>query len=245
MKNLRNPISILLAMLIILSAITLAPVSAAAAEDYKTTTSLKAGQTADIRTNADVKSWSSSNKSVATVKNGTVTALTKGTAIISVTLKNGNVDKHKITVTTNPKIVGKKKKAEKYFTFKIGVEGAATGVQYSSSKPKVASITSRGEITTLKVGKTTISAKVNGTTLSFTLQVYIKDIVNRYKRTLKKGTTNWLYFSEVGKNPKIVSKNPKIVKVIKGGKLKALKRGKTTVTFTQKHAKAIVTVKVV
>ena len=137
-----------------------------------------------------------------------------------------------------------KKKAEKNSTFKIDVKGAATKIKYSSSKPKVAKITSDGVITTKKVGNTVIKAKVNGKTLSFKLKVYVKKIVNRYKETFKKGYTYMLYYSEVGKTPTIVSDNPKVVKVTKSGKLKAKKRGKATVTFSHKNAKAIVKITV-
>lgn len=245
MKFFKKPVCLLLALLNLLAAYAVAPVSVRAASNYKTELKLKAGQSASIQTSAAVKSWSSSDKSVATVKDGNVTALKKGTAIITSTLENGEKDEHKVTVITNPKIIGKKSKAEKNTTFKIRVDGAATSIKYSSSNPKIASITSRGVITTKKVGTATIKAKVNGITLSFKLKVYIKDIVNYYKKTFKKGYTYTLYFSEVGRTPKIVSKNPKIVKVLKGGKLKALKKGKTTVTFSRKHAKAIVKVKVV
>lgn len=213
--------------------------------DYKTELKLKAGETADIIADAVVERWSCSDKTVATVKDGKVTALTKGKAIITATLKNGETEQHKVTVTTNPKIVGAKKKVEKNCTFSIYVKGAASKVKYSSSKPKVASVTAEGDVTTKKVGTTTIKAKANGITLSFKLEVYAGKIVNRYKATLKKGYTYALYYSEVGKTPKIVSDNPKIVKVTKKGKIYAKKRGTATLTFSHKNVKVIVKVKVV
>ncbi len=194
---------------------------------------------------ADIVSSVSSAPKVAKVKGNTVTALTKGEASVTANLSNGKTLVYNITVTTNPKLIGVKKKVQKYYTFTVAVKGAATKVKYSSSKPKVASVSEDGEITSLKEGKTKISAKVNGITLSFNLEVYVKEIVSNYKATFKKGSTYSLYYSEVGKNPKIVSSKPKIVKVTKSGKLKALKRGKATVTFSKKNVKAIVKVTVV
>lgn len=239
-------ITVILVSILLIAAVSFTAMAEISSDaNYKTEITLKAGQTADIVTNADIESLTSSDESVATVKDGEITALTKGSAIITATLKNGETEQHKVIVTTNPKIVGTKKKAEKFSTFPIDVKGAATKIKYSSSKPKIASITSEGYITTKKVGTTTIKAKVNGTTLSFKLKVYIKDIVNHYKTTFKKGYTYSLYYSEVGKTPKIVSDNPKVVKVTKSGKLKAKKRGSATVTFSHKHAKAIVKIKVV
>lgn len=233
--------SIILSAIILLCAITFDAV-AAKTSDYK----LKAGESIYLsQIDEEIVSAKSSAPNIAEVKDNKITALTKGSAVITAKLKNEQTAEYNIKVTTNPKIIGKKSKAEKFCTFSIKVEGAATTVKYSSSKPKIASITSRGDITTNKVGTTTIEAKVNGITLSFKLKVYIKDIVNHYKETFKKGFTYKLYHSEVGRTPKIVSSNPKIVKVTKNGKLKALKRGKATVTFSRKHAKAIVKVKVV
>lgn len=220
--------------------ITLINVNAADTE-YK----LKAGETMSISIKGtELESAQSSAPKVAKVKDKTITALTKGNAVITAKLKNGKTLEYKITVTSNPKIIGKKKKAEKNSTFKIDVKGAATKIKYFSSKPKVAKITSDGVITTKKVGNTVIKAKVNGKTLSFKLKVYVKKIVNRYKETFKKGYTYMLYYSEVGKTPTIVSGNPKVVKVTKSGKLKAKKRGKATVTFSHKNAKAIVKITV-
>ena len=247
MNKIKKPLSLILTLIIASAAFATAAVSVSAQSDagYKAAFKLKAGEVKWIDKNTKFKNCSSSKKSVATVKDGKITALTKGTAIITATADNGSTNNYKVTVTTNPKITGKKSKAEKNTTFTIKVSGAATAIKYSSTKPKIASINSKGEITTKKVGTTTIKANVNGTTLSFKLKVYVKDIVTHYKATFKKGSTYTLYYSEVGRNPKIVSSNSKIVKVTKSKKLKALKCGKATLTFSHAHAKAIVKVNVV
>lgn len=227
--------------LLMLASLCVTPAFAAETHYYE----LKAGDVMYISAkDTEIVSSSSSDPKVAKSDADEIIALTKGETTVTAKLKNGKTLNYKITVTTNPKIVGKKSKVEKIHTFRIYVKGAATKVKYSSSKPKIASITSAGEITSHKVGTTTITAKANGKTLSFKLKVYLPTIVHKYSKTFKKGYTYTLSYSFVGKNPKITSSNKKVVKVLKNGSLKARKKGKATITYTGKKAKAIVKITV-
>lgn len=154
----------------------------------KTSAKLKAGKTASLKvTGGTVKSWSSSKKKVATVKNGKVTALKKGTSNITATLTNGKKLVCKVTVSSSPTLkIGKKKfKAKTTYSVKKGksltvsVTGKASTVKntYKSSKKKIAKVTSKAtakkvKIKGLKKGKAKITIKVNG--VSFKIKVKVK-----------------------------------------------------------------------
>lgn len=151
--------------------------------------SIKAGESDWISVmNGEVTKWTSSNKKVATVdSNGQVTGLKKGTATITATFSDGTKLACKVTVTTNPtiKIGGKAYKKNKTYTVKKGktlkavITGKADSVNnaYTTSKKKVAKITSKKTDTTVKIkgvkkGTSKITVKVNG--VSFTFKVKIK-----------------------------------------------------------------------
>lgn len=135
----------------------------------------------------EVKSWSSSNKKVAAVEDGQITALKKGTTTITATLSDGKKLTCKMNVTSSPsmKIGGKAYKKNKIYTVKKNktikavIKGKASMVDntYKSSKPKVAKITSNGMTKTVKIkglkkGTSKITIKVNG--VNFTFKVKVK-----------------------------------------------------------------------
>ena len=135
----------------------------------------------------EVKKWSSSNKKVATVEDGQVTALKKGKATITATLTDGTKLACKVTVTSNPtlKIGGKAYKKNAVYTvkkngiLKAAIKGKAVFVDnaYKSSKKAVAKIKSGKMEDTVKIkgikkGTSKITIKVNG--VSFTFQVKVK-----------------------------------------------------------------------
>ena len=151
--------------------------------------SIKAGESDWISVmNGEVTKWTSSNKKVATVdSNGQVTGLKKGTATITATCSDGTKLTCKVTVTTNPtiKIGGKAYKKNQTYTVKKGktlkavITGKADSVNnaYTTSKKKVAKITSKKTDTTVKIkgvkkGTSKITVKVNG--VSFTFKVKVK-----------------------------------------------------------------------
>jgi hypothetical protein len=94
-----------------------------------TTASLKAGGTKTLKViDAAVKSWTSSNKKVATVKNGKITALTKGSTNITAVLSNGSKLTCKVKVTTNPKLSKSSVTVKLNKTKTITISGKAKGV---------------------------------------------------------------------------------------------------------------------
>ena len=155
----------------------------------KTKATLAAGKTVTLKvTNGMVKSWKSSKAAVAAVSSkGVVTAKKKGSATITATLSDGTKLTCKITVSSNPTIkVGKKAfKAKTTYTVKKGktltvtITGKAPGVNnvYSTSKKKVAKVTSKNTATKVKIkglkaGKATVTIKVNG--VAFKIKVKVK-----------------------------------------------------------------------
>jgi arabinogalactan endo-1,4-beta-galactosidase len=120
--------------------------------------------------NDTVKSWKSSNKKVATVKNGKVTAKKVGKATITVTTKTGKTAK--CVVTVQKKAVKAKKltlssksivlEKGKSVTLKVTKNpiSATDKLTWSSSNKKVATV-KKGKVTAKKAGKTTITVKTS------------------------------------------------------------------------------------
>ncbi|MDO5422999.1 MAG: Ig-like domain-containing protein [Eubacteriales bacterium] len=124
------------------------------------------------KTSGDVISkWTSSNTSVAAVqaKTGKIKALKTGTTRITLTMKSGAtasvlVKVQKSTVKTTKLALNKKsltlKKGKKYtLTITRTPLTANDKLTYSSSKPGVAKVSSKGVITALSSGKTIIKVK--------------------------------------------------------------------------------------
>ena len=114
--------------------------------------------------------WSSSNPKVAKVdKKGKVTALKKGTAIITCTAKNGSDAKVSCKITVKDKLVKKitlnktKVTIRKGKTFQLKVKALKPSdafnqkVKWSSSNKKVATVDKNGKIKTKKKGTCTIT----------------------------------------------------------------------------------------
>ena len=156
-----------------------APVQPApAAKISKATASLNAGKTVTLKvTNGTVKSWTSGNKAVATVSaKGVVTALKKGTATITATLKDGKKLTCKVTVKTSPKFSKSSVTVKKNKTVSVKITGKASTVKNVYTNTKIAKITSKNTATTLKVkglkkGSTTLKVKVNGVVLKLKVKV--------------------------------------------------------------------------
>lgn len=117
--------------------------------------------------NGNVKSWTTSNKKVAIVRNGTVTGLSKGTAKITATLTTGKKLTCTATVKTNPKLNKTTVNVKKGKTVTVKLTGKAKVINNKYTNTKIAKITSKANATTIKVkglkkGNTTIKIKVNG-----------------------------------------------------------------------------------
>ncbi len=109
--------------------------------------------------------WTSNKTSVATVKNGKITAKKKGTATITATAA-GKTAACKVTVKAAPTKLTLNKKnitLKKGKTFQIKVKKMnpkntlCTKFKYTSKKSKIAKVSSKGKITAVKKGSATIT----------------------------------------------------------------------------------------
>lgn len=111
--------------------------------------------------------WRSGNTKVATVSNGKVTAVGKGTATITAKA-NGKLAKAKVTVKdpyANVSPTSGTIKVGKTLQLTTNYAPASTGTpSYSSSNKKVATVDSKGVVKGVKAGTATITVKVNGVT---------------------------------------------------------------------------------
>ena len=129
-----------------------------------------------------ISSAKSSDSKVASVtKGGAVTALTKGTATVTLTFADKTKVSFKVTVSSNPflKRSGKDFKSatlKKGKKISVNVVGRASGTKLVCPKNnrvliKASSDGKRITITAKKSGKTTAYVKVNGKKLTFRINV--------------------------------------------------------------------------
>ena len=238
-----------------------------------TTLTLNEGKTGQLTAtvapaNADNKNvtWESNNEKVATVsQKGVVTAKKAGTATITVTTVDGGktatckvtvkakkIPVKSITLNKTKLTLGAKEK----FTLKATVKpsnATSKTVSWTSSNKKVATVSSKGAVTTKKTGKTTITAKADGKSKKCVITVKKapnKITLNAKAKTLKKGKK----FQIKAKLPKNTASynityktsNKKVATVTSSGKVTAKKKGKATITvttFNKKKATLKITVK--
>ena len=138
-------------------------------------------------TNATNKhvTWVSSNEAVATVADGIVTAVGKGTATITVTTEDGN---HTATceitvkipvsgVTLNPTSTALVVGDTKQLTATVEPENADDStVVWTSGNEKVATVDQNGLVTAVGAGTTTITATAGGKSATCTVTVTAKPV---------------------------------------------------------------------
>ena len=197
--------------------------------------------------------WTSSDASVASVKDGVVTANKVGTATITADV-NGKTAKCKVTVTKKEialkdiKLNADKATLEVKDTKQLEVTYNPSNttvdktVTWTSSNQSVATVNEKGLVTAVGVGKTTITAEVAGKTATCEVTVKEKEIaldsiaLNKTSVKLVEGDTDKLTVSynpsntTVDKTVTWTSSNKDVVTVDKDGNLKAVKPGTATIT---------------
>ena len=134
------------------------------------------------------------------------------------------------TEAPKPKVVKKTKTL--YLKYKAEIIISKDGpYTYTTSNKKIATVNSKGIVTAKKAGKVVITAKSDKLIVKFTVTVK-NPTLNKTKLTLKKGKSFTLKIK--GGTGKITfkSSNKKIVSVSSKGKLKAVKKGKATITVS-------------
>ena len=213
--------------------------------------------------------WDSDNKAVATVSNGTVTAVKAGTA--NITAKAGNITKTcKVTVTakkpTDVAVTAVKLDATaitldkgKTRTLTATVEPAnATNktVTWTTSDAKVATV-SNGTVTAVEKGTATITAKAGDKTATCTVTVNAPETEKKVPAKKVALSTKKIYMVK-GKSVTVKatvtpsdttdkvtwSTSNKKVATVKNGKISAKKKGNATITAKAGSKKATVKVNV-
>ncbi len=162
------------------------------------TTTLSASVSPSNATNKTI-SWTSSNTSVATVSNGVVTAVAKGTATITATSSNGKTAKATVTVTSDPTptdpLVNNSKMSATSITLggSVTLTGAASGGTSPYTYAFLYKQTSKSSWATAKDFSTTKSVSITPTNATtYNVCIKVKD---------KTGTIEKKYFTLEVKNP--------------------------------------------
>lgn len=199
MKTIKKSLCVVLSVIMLLSLAVFSPMSASAKAKPKLNkkkVTITKGKTFKLKlknAKASKVKWSSSKKSVATVKKGKITAKKKGKATITAKYK-GKKYKCKVTVKPKVKSFGKTFTVYKNDTLKLTIKNNL-GVSYNakswkSSNKSVATIDKNGLVKGKKVGTTIITAvdsnddEIKGTVKVVDPFKALKDYLN------KKGTTD-------------------------------------------------------
>ena len=215
--------------------------------------------------NAENKSikWSSNNEAVATVDaNGTVTAKSAGTAVITATSTNGKsasctvkVEKKQIPVTEvrlSESTVGIVEGSTYKLTATVLPENTtdSKSVSWSSSNSEVATVDANGTVTAKRAGTAVITAtSTNGKTAGCTVTVSKKEIpiteisLDKSSATLTEGETTTLVATVLpenttyGKSVKWSSSNVAVATVDLMGKVTAKSAGTAIITAISENGK--------
>lgn len=229
----------------------------------KASLALEAGESATLTaevlpataTNKAV-TWTTSNAKVASVSNGTVKALSAGTAVITAKSADGAQAKCNVTVSKHAQSVTFEKSAytlenAKSLTLKATVLPADTSFKtltFTSSDTKVAVVSAKGVVTAKSVGTATISAKtadgVVGICRVTVIQSPTKLTLSAAKKAVYEGTK---FALGVSMEPKTVtskelvwsSSNAKVASVDQNGNVTAVSKGTATITVKSKTNTAV------
>lgn len=205
--------------------------------------------------------WKSSKTSVASVdKNGKVSAKAGGTATITAVSANGKTASTKITVTQNPskvqlniskKTLGVKEK----YTLKtklVPSNAANKKFTWTSSNKKVVTVDSKGKLTAKKIGSAVITVKTSNGKKA-TCKITVKKeptslALNAKSIKLKVGRTFALKAKRSSASAGSITyatSSKRVAAVSSSGVIKAVKKGKATITaklYNGKKASIKVTV---
>lgn len=199
-------------------------------------------------------SWTSSNSNVATVSEGVVTAVSVGTATITVTTLDGNYSAScEVTVeigtiyvtgiTLDQSDINLIPGESARLTATVSPSDATDmSVIWSSANENVATVDNTGNVTAVGKGETVITATTTDKGFSATCDVTVTIPVtgitcDQESVTLLDGATAKLNFTVLPENAsntniKIVSSDPSVASVDSDGTVKGLKAGTAVITAT-------------
>ena len=187
--------------------------------------------------------WSSSNPAVASVEKGTVTAVGKGSAIITVTSDGSSTD---CTVTVQDYSISLSKTELNMFegeSQSLAVYGVPSGgsVSWSSSNSSVATVTG-GTVTAVSNGNSTITAQVtiSGRTFSNTCVVNVTSggiSLSKTNVELFPGGSETISATTTPSGRSVTwSSSDTSVATVSGGKITAVSAGSTKITASFTYA---------
>lgn len=160
MKKKSKILSLLLAMVMLLSMCAIPVQAADTLQNQAKKVVMVVGQKTTIKTPVKMTFKSSNSKVAAVNSNGKATAKAKGNA--TVTAKTSKVTwTYKIKVE-KPKLNNSRLSVYTKTSKQLKLKGTSRKVTWSSSAPSVVSVNKKGKITARRTGKATITAKVNG-----------------------------------------------------------------------------------
>lgn len=184
--------------------------------------------------------WTTSDKQIAVVKGGKITAKKAGIATITATA-NGVSDTVQVTVKEyEPSIKLNQSEYILYtkkgntLTLKAAVTGKNKKVEWNSSDPSVAKVSKKGKVTALKEGQTMITATANGVTAECLVTVIESKVLLEAENIfMEKNDQKILPADIVGvsQTAKYRSSNSKVV-TVKNGVLTAKKYGEADIKVT-------------
>ena len=142
----------------------------------KKTYTMKKGKTVTLKIKGTTQkiTWSSNNKSVATVNSkGKVTAKKNGTATITAKVGKSKY-KCKITVGNVVKISETEHAINVGENFTLKITGTSEKITWSSSDTSIATVDKNGKVTAKKEGTATITATISKT--KYTCEVYVENL---------------------------------------------------------------------
>ena len=125
-----------------------------------------------------------------------------------------------------------KKKVTVYVgnTTTLSVKGTKKTVKWKSSNKKVATVSSKGKVTGKKTGTAKITATIGKKKYTCTVTVKKKPAISKKTVTLRKGKSTTLKLNNAtAKKVTWSSKNKKVAKVSRTGKVTGVKKGTTTI----------------
>lgn len=195
--------------------------------------------------------WSSSNKKVATVKNGVITAAGVGEAEIKAKVGKKKSAVCKVSVK-KPKVSLNRSSTVLYtggktsVILKADIRGASNKISWSSSDSRIAKVDKKGKVTAVRKGTAFITATANK--VKKTCKITVREPSLKLRHTavnLKKNKTYAIKANAVPKG-KITykSERPKVASVNRKGIVTGLRQGNTNITVKCNGIKRVIKITV-